>query len=482
MWFSKQVKRLFLTCLIVLIITTLIDYYSVSRQYKSEVSFDGIETSTIETNDLLLDIYSEGIFSRNSKVLVSTSESITGKSYIFAASRNNNVLKSFEFQKKKNYLKEVSELELKHSESTFRESNGLRKSKYFIFDLLTLENKIFASVVRTYDGDKKCDDVMILAINFDKETGRLLGEEKSWQYNGCLKWRDDAEPSGNLSLRLAANSVSIFMAVGLEPVLPYTNVFPNNALIGLPATLEATLNNNPIFGSIVKIPISSEDIHDYNVVARGLRSPQGLLYVSRKDYPSELWISDHGPRGGDELNILRLENKKVDFGWPKVSLGTYYMNSDGQTPGSLPVKCGYHGGYKAPIFYWTPSIAPSQISEIPGSFSSISTQWGKNNLILATLKDSSLHKLNIGYDYHVASDERIFIGERLRDITYNSEGIVLGTDSGKMLLVTPRQMKIHTGSFPPTLIYSEPQKPSFSRYLKSRFQELLGRTNSVLGR
>jgi hypothetical protein len=462
--------------------TISIDYVAMNNLYKYAVSIDASTNSTIETNDIFLDVFSQGIFGRNSKVLVSTSNAISDNSLIFAASRSGNLLKSFKWREKNSVLSAVSNFELMHTQSLRKEFNGVEKSNFFIFDLLTQEDRLLASIVKTYQGNKKCDEVMIVAIKFDHKTGRLLEEQKVWQYEGCLKWRDDAEPSGNLSLRLAASTDSIFMATGLEPLLPFTNVYPNDALIGLPSSLALALNEHPIFGSILRIPMLKDDINEYSVIAKGLRSPQGLLYISKVDSSAELWISDHGPRGGDELNILKLENKIVDFGWPKVSLGTYYMNGPESVSGSLPVKFGDHSGFQAPIFYWTPSIAPSQISQIPESFTEVSKQWGKQYLLLATLKDSSIHKLRIRNDRHVISDERVFLGERLRDMSSNSEVIVLGTDSGKIIIVSPKVMKSHSGSFPPTPIYREPQKPSFMNYFKIRFQQVINRSESVLGR
>ena len=75
------------------------------------------------------------------------------------------------------------------------------------------------------------------------------------------------------------------------------------------------------------------------------RSPEGLAYDPRT---GKLWQNDHGPRGGDELNIVE---KGKNYGWPLVAHGIDY-------PGA-PIGVMHMDGMVDPIYYWDPVIAPS---------------------------------------------------------------------------------------------------------------------------
>ena len=172
------------------------------------------------------------------------------------------------------------------------------------------------------------------------------------------------------------------------------------------------------YGSIMKYNPVSKKVSVFSI---GHRNPQGLCF-----YDNKLIETEQGPEGGDELNIL---NYNSNYGWPNVSYGHPYSNFF--TP-LLGRKFGTHDGYIEPIFSWVPSIAtgdlvcPSQIAP---------PMW-KENYLMATLKDMSLHRIKI-IGGRLVLDERIPLGERIRDLQLNvNGGLELMTDSGNLVEVT----------------------------------------------
>ncbi len=89
--------------------------------------------------------------------------------------------------------------------------------------------------------------------------------------------------------------------------------------------------------------------------AHGLRDPEGAAI---NPATGELWVTDHGPQGGDEINIIRPGR---NYGWPDVSYGTQYDSQRADGRKNVPVGNGMHSmkGVEEPIYFWVPSIAPS---------------------------------------------------------------------------------------------------------------------------
>jgi cytochrome c2 len=175
------------------------------------------------------------------------------------------------------------------------------------------------------------------------------------------------------------------------------------------------------FGKILAISLRDGSVR---VQASGLRNPQGLLQSSA----GALWETEHGPRGGDEVNLI-LPGR--DYGWPHVTYGTPY--GDVFSPSWPPnARAGAHDGYERPRFAFLPSIGISNliepnVDEFPG--------WG-NTLLVSSLAGSALHLLRLeGGD--VVSSERVALPNmRVRDIISLTDGrIALATDAGDLVIV-----------------------------------------------
>jgi aldose sugar dehydrogenase len=162
------------------------------------------------------------------------------------------------------------------------------------------------------------------------------------------------------------------------------------------------------------------DPGDSRIVSTGLRNPQGLALDAR----GRVWSTEHGPRGGDELNLIRAGR---DYGWPHVTYGTGY----GRHVWPLSRRQGHHEGYEEPAYAWTPSIGISNLIEVRN----FSPEWN-GDLLVSSLRGRRLSRLRLSGD-RVRLEEPIPIGERLRDIGQLDDGrIVLWTDLARLVVLS----------------------------------------------
>ena len=163
------------------------------------------------------------------------------------------------------------------------------------------------------------------------------------------------------------------------------------------------------------------------VFSSGHRNMQGLFEASN----GNIYGTEHGEIGGDELNIIV---RGGNYGWPLVSHGVPYS-----TYGNESDAIGRHEDtrYFGPVFSWVPSIAVSNILEVMD----FSSRWN-GDLLLGTLKDRSLYRIRL-QDRALLFAERIWIGDRIRDLTEVSTGqIAVYTDSGTVLFLEPNNEKL----------------------------------------
>lgn len=168
------------------------------------------------------------------------------------------------------------------------------------------------------------------------------------------------------------------------------------------------------YGKLVRIDIDSRTTE---VVAKGFRNSQGLI----RDDEGRIWATDHGPKGGDELNIVR---EGGNYGWPVVSYGTDYD----AYAWPLADAQGRHVGYERPVYVWTPAIAVSNLIQIGAR----PVEWA-GDLIASSLAARSLFRLRYR-EGRVLFAEPIEIGVRIRDIDQLPDGtIVLWTDRASIV-------------------------------------------------
>lgn len=173
-------------------------------------------------------------------------------------------------------------------------------------------------------------------------------------------------------------------------------------------------------------PFSAHDAKKPEIFSYGHRNVQGITLDNNG---STVWAHEHGPQGGDELNIIE---KGVNYGWPIITYGVNY--GLGTQIGEGTAK----EGMQQPVYYWDPSIAPSGMIMVN---SDRFPMW-QGNLLLGSLKFGLLVRLTLE-DGSVVSEERLFDGQfgRIRDVIQANDGsILLLTDkrNGSLLKITPR--------------------------------------------
>ena len=177
--------------------------------------------------------------------------------------------------------------------------------------------------------------------------------------------------------------------------------------------------DNPFAGKAGALP----EIWSY-----GHRNVQGATLAP----DSTLWTHEHGPQGGDEINLPR---PGVNYGWPEITYGENY--------GGGPVGQGLSSkaGMEQPLHYWVPSIAPSGMAFLT------SERYGKawqGNLFAGSLKFSYLDRIELARPFNgkVVREYKLLAGasERIRDVRQGPDGLLyVLTDSsnGKLIRLLP---------------------------------------------
>jgi glucose/arabinose dehydrogenase len=176
--------------------------------------------------------------------------------------------------------------------------------------------------------------------------------------------------------------------------------------------------DNPFVGQDETEPKPRPEIWSY-----GHRDPQGL-YVHPET--GELWLHEHGPRGGDELNLVK---KGANYGWPVVSFGFQY---DG---GPVGMGIPWQEGTEIPAWVYVPSIAPSDLVIYQGD---AFPAW-KGNFLIGAMAAMHLNRL-VMRDGEVIAEERLaqrLLG-RIRSVAVDDKGLVyLGSDNGEIWRLRP---------------------------------------------
>jgi glucose/arabinose dehydrogenase len=167
------------------------------------------------------------------------------------------------------------------------------------------------------------------------------------------------------------------------------------------------------------------------VFSKGLRNSLGMTVTAS----GEVWLSDHGPSGGDELNRIQ---EGADYGWPLTSLGQPYDRSSyPQDSSALPapwldIYQAEIPGSTPPAYSWTPAVAPTSVVEYP---SKGIEQW-RGTLVMSSLRAQSVIVLSQDSGNTVEQD-RLGVGERIRDMAVTTSGeLVMVTDSSRLVAVS----------------------------------------------
>lgn len=161
------------------------------------------------------------------------------------------------------------------------------------------------------------------------------------------------------------------------------------------------------------------------IYSYGHRNMQG---AALNPWSGRLWIHEHGPQGGDEINIPEAGK---NYGWPVITYGVNYVT------GTRIGKGTHMAGMEQPIHYWTPSIAPSGMAFYDGDRFG---DW-QGDLFVGSLKFQLLVRLELDGE-KVIHEERLLAGElgRIRDVRQGSDGLIYlltDADEGKLVRLLP---------------------------------------------
>ena len=183
---------------------------------------------------------------------------------------------------------------------------------------------------------------------------------------------------------------------------------------GLGKVIRITTDGKPAAGN----PFEGKANARPEIYSYGHRNVQGIAF---HPVTGDLWETEFGPRGGDELN--RVEPGK-NYGWPTITYGIEY---DGNTIGDVIQQ---KEGLEQPVYYWDPVISPSGITFYD---SDVIAEW-KNNLFISSLSGMHICRLVIENN-KVVGEERLLATEeqRFRDITQGTDGALYAvTDQGRL--------------------------------------------------
>jgi glucose/arabinose dehydrogenase len=177
-------------------------------------------------------------------------------------------------------------------------------------------------------------------------------------------------------------------------------------------------------------PFSSQQGAAKEIFTRGHRNQQGLAYDPQIDV---LYETEHGPQGGDELNIIRAGR---NYGWPVITYGMDYT-------GAYVSPFKERPGMEQPVVQWTPSIAPSGLAIYRGDKF---PQWN-GDAFVGALAHKHLRRVDLDEHGRADGEQRLLteMNERIRDVRVSPDGYIYvttdypaeGKETGRVLRLEP---------------------------------------------
>ncbi len=363
------------------------DNYSFSKYASNDILFNG-NLGALAT--AYIDFY------KNEKnLLIATYDGI------FAYSSLDNVSK---FKKIKSNINSL----IKYDKFYFHEQYGIK-------DIHIVNNKLYVSYI-----DERKDNCYDLKIIFSELNEKFLDFNLFYQTSNCV------DTNNNHGFWAHQGAGGRIVNLDNSNLLFTTGDFRNRPL---------SQDIQSDFGKILKINIQNKKSE---VVSLGHRNPQGLYYSKKFDF---ILSTEHGPKGGDEINLNNKPFLKVkNFGWPISSYGEHYAkNYSDKILKEAPLNKSHKKfGFEEPIKYFDPSIGISQ---------TISLNESDTEFLIGAMgneikeQDLGLHfiKLNKKRD-KVIDHNYISLNERVRDmiITNDKKKIIIFLESSSSLLILER--------------------------------------------
>ena len=241
-------------------------------------------------------------------------------------------------------------------------------------------------------------------------------------HEGVVDWQDllitnSLEPSDrHFGSRIAFDDTHLYFSVGDRGNRPNGQNLETHAGSILRLNVDGSVpQDNPF----VDIEGARIEIWSY-----GHRNPQGLVWDGVNQ---RLWSIEHGPRGGDELNLIE---RGGNYGWPIISYGKEYASFRAVGEGT------HKEGMEQPKKFYIPSIAPGSLMQYSGD---AFPEW-KGDLFAGALKLRHINRIELDQEGNAIAEERLIedLNERIRALLQSPEGwIYFSTDSGNIYVIKP---------------------------------------------
>ncbi|MDR1989834.1 MAG: PQQ-dependent sugar dehydrogenase [Acidobacteriaceae bacterium] len=276
-----------------------------------------------------------------------------------------------------------------------------------------------------------------------------IGDGKASLDDLQVLWHDMAKGRGGqfgAQIAFSPDGQYLFLTVGdrqrmtpaQDPNSPLGKIFrltldgkpaPGNPMAGKTGGSSLPIINPPSDTEKAKTAqvLSTYTVQGPNLVpamtwSSGHRTPYGLAFAP----DGKLWELEHGPRGGDELNLIE---PGKNYGWPEVSYGVNYNG--------VPIPSPDTKDFAKPVIYWTPVIAPGNLVFYKGA---MFPQWNGSALI-SGIATTSLSRVTFDGKGGATPAERWNVGKRLRDVEVAADGAIWlleDNKTGGLYRVTPK--------------------------------------------
>ena len=253
---------------------------------------------------------------------------------------------------------------------------------------------------------KEINDCLYLYLAKSKIDLVKLNFKNIFESNECMK---DSIESGRIQKTKYDNNSFILLATAADLLSTGPKADPKPQ------------DNKSIYGKIISI---NQKNYDYSIYSKGHRNILGLSSIG-----NVILSTENGPRGGDEINRIY---KGKNYGWPIASDGNMYVSEfEGKQYGmSLEKDYAEHSdmNFEPPIFSFLPSIGISEIIKIDNNFD---VNW-QDNYLVGSLFGNHIYRVRFNKSFNkIDYFEKIFIGERIRDLKYipNHSVIIMALES-----------------------------------------------------
>jgi glucose/arabinose dehydrogenase len=286
-------------------------------------------------------------------------------------------------------------------------SERLNDSRFAVTDIAVLSeaNNDISLLISypQYQRGKRCVSVVLNQYQLNLGTSPTLAKGKLWfASKPCVPVNAVQHAAGRIQV---IDKTSAYLTVG---DLGFTRI-ANRSVRG-------------DLGSVFKVSAGSATKSKVERISQGHRNQQGIVLIGK-----DLYVSEHGPRGGDELNLI---TKGKDYGWPAVTYGEPYSSGDYVRPRTT----GSHEGFTKPLYNWVPSVAPTELIQLPTG-----TSWGQwaGQLVIGTLREESLIFIQLRSRASVGEVIKVDVNERIRDLEMGKNNqIIATTDTGQLLFIS----------------------------------------------